>query len=107
MESPPAMIAIELPSALQEGYELRRPGMRNACKAPCCNKTTISPPLSTARREPSGETAGLRDGSGRPSVTRCWIEIVSTTRNASLRPRLNAEKTIESPSGDQLMTEFG
>src|SRR5918994_5736879 len=101
------MIAIELPSALHEGYELRRPETLNVCGGSCCHKTTIPPPLSTARREPSGETAGLRDGSGRPSVTRCWIELASTTRNASLRPRLNAEKTIESPSGDQLMTEFG
>jgi hypothetical protein len=57
--------------------------------------------------EPFGEMAGFREASGSPSVNRCCVELANTTRNASLRPRLNAEKTIEPPSGAQVITEFG
>src|SRR5687768_8003111 len=102
-----AAVAIKVPSGLHDGCELRSPETLNACNGPCCPRTTIPPPLSTAIRDPSGETAGLRDASGSASLTRNWVRLLSTTRNASLRPRLNAEKTIESPSRDQLITEFG
>src|SRR5215207_5957492 len=107
MGSPVAATAIAVPSGLHDGYELRRPGTLNDCNPPCRLRTTMPPPDSTAIREPSGEKVGFRDSSGSPSVTRCRPELASTTRNASLRPRLNAEKSIEPPSGDQLIPEFG
>src|SRR5215213_6533964 len=96
-----------LPSELQDGYAHRRPGTPNALDVPCSPSTTMPPLVSTAMRVPSGEKAGFRDPSGSSSVTRRWVKSASTTRNTSLRPRLNAEKSTEPPSGDQVAAEFG
>src|SRR3954471_14620481 len=96
-----------VPSGLHEGYELRRPGTPSVCVCPFGPKTTIPPPLSTAMLVPSGESDGFLAASGSPSVMRWHVESESSTRNASLLPRLNAEKTIESPFGDHVIIELG